>query len=83
MSNGMGGRGLKATTAGMNDGRETWSIGKGQRMSQDFGKDHSSVAGPNERMTPMGGGVTNLSHSLNGATAHKGPNKGGRMVPDK
>jgi hypothetical protein len=79
----MGGRGLKPTKADNNDGRETWSIGKGQRISQDFGKDHSSVSGPNERMTSMGGGVDNLSHSLNGASAHKGANKGGRMVPDK
>lgn len=72
----MGGRGLKAAESSSNDGRETVSIGKGQRISTDYGKDHSSVTGRNERIQDIGGSVSNLSHSIEGASAHQGPNKG-------
>ena len=69
----LGGRGLKAAESSPNDGRMTDSIGKGQRFSVDFGKDHSSVVGSaaNERGGNMGGGVENLSHSLSGTSANQ------------
>lgn len=76
MKNSMGGRGVSATKDGPNDGRHTESIGKGQKFSVDYGKDHSSMSGRHERIESIGGGVNNLSHSIAGASANQGPNKG-------
>lgn len=73
MKSGMGGRHLKAAESSSNDGRQTTSMGMGQRFSVDYGKDHSSVVGSakNERISDIGGSVDNLSHSLSSSKANQ------------
>ena len=73
MKSGMGGRSLKAAESSPNDGRNTVSMGKGQRWSEDYGKGHSSVVGSgrNERISDIGGGVDNLAHSLSSTKANQ------------
>lgn len=74
MSKSMGGRGFTGSKSDPNDGRQTESIGKGQTMSVDYGKDSSSMIGKHERSEAIGGGVTNLSHSLAGTSAKQNTN---------
>ncbi len=66
---GMGGRSIATGKSDTNEGRQIESMGMGQKMSIDYGKDHSSVHGAGERTGKIGGGVNNLAHSLSGTSA--------------
>jgi hypothetical protein len=61
-----------------NDGRETSTGHAGQKVYMDFGLDRSSKAGnaSDERSVSMGGSMTDLSHSLSGASAKQTKNDG-------
>lgn len=67
------GRGLKAAESSPNDGMNTVSMGKGQKWTESYGKDHSSVVGSSkhERIGEMGGSTTNLSHSISSGSANQ------------
>jgi hypothetical protein len=42
---------------------------RGQTVVTSYGRDNSSMEVPNAKGKDMGGGITNLSHSLSGASA--------------
>ena len=58
------------------DGIEEAGASRGQTIVRPFGKDSSSVDLPNTRGKEMGGGLTDLSHSLSGASVAKAPSRG-------
>lgn len=48
---------------------QTVSAARGQKIVRGFGRDDSSMDVPNARGKSMGGGTSNLSHSLSGSSA--------------
>lgn len=56
-----------------NDGTVTKSGPRGTKLVTDFGRDDSNYAGSasDEQGGGMGGSVTNLDHSIKGATANQ------------
>lgn len=63
-----------------NDGRETFSGHAGQKGYMDWGLDRSSKSGgaSDERCGSFGGSMTDLSHSLSGASAKQTKNDGNK-----
>lgn len=59
-------------------GRNTTGANAGQKIVTDSPVDKSSYGAKGNPDQKMGGGMSDLSHSLSGTQAHQGPNSGAR-----
>lgn len=57
-------------------GRETTGAREGQKVITDQPVDKSSYGQMGNKTQKMGGGLSDLSHSLSGASAHQGVDPG-------